>query len=1272
VDGGEWGMRMKSASRTYIGRHRNLAGAGGRGAVSVLSSIGLLLGSVGALVLGVPQVAVAGPCDQPIVNPIVCENSKPGTPQSVWDLPITGSDDGSGAGDPSIQGFATQISVNHGETVHFKISTNANAYHIDIYRIGYYQGNGARYITTVLPSVSLPQSQPACLFDSTTRLTDCGNWAESASWAVPSDAVSGVYIADLIRDSGKQGMSQIIFIVRADDSHSDLLVQTSDETWQAYNRYGGYSLYYPSIGSRAYKVSYNRPFTTRGYADESFFFSAEYPMVRWLEANGYDVSYLTGVDTASRGSLLLNHPVFLSVGHDEYWSGEQRANVEAARAAGVDLAFFSGNESYWKTRWESSIDGTSTPYRTLVTYKETLASKKIDPSPLWTGTWRDPRFSPPADGGRPENALTGQLFTVDCCTSHDQQIYPITVPAADGKMRLWRNTSVANLAPGDVATLSAATLGYEWDEVVDNGLLPGGIVEMSTSTQYVQQHLIDYGNTYAAGYATHHLTLYRASSGALVFGAGTIRWSWGLDNHHDSDVSVVDSRMQQATVNLLADMNVQPGSLQPGLVPATASTDSTPPSAVVTSPAAGGVFTAETPITIAGTAADQGGGVVGGVEVSTDGGATWHLATGRESWSYTWTPTAPGQGAIEARATDDSANTGAPTAGIPVTIVARPCPCSVWSNSATPGQPASSDATANELGVKFRTDVSGYVSGIRFYKGSTNTGTHVGHLWTGGGTLLGTVTFTNETGSGWQQATFASPISVLANTTYVASYYAPNGHYASDPNFFATSGVDRSPLHLLANGVDGSNGVYKQGTSGFPRSTYKSSNYWVDVVFNTNPPAAPTGLAATPVSSARIDLSWNDVATETAFKIQRSPDGSTGWTQVGTTGANVTTFSDTGLTAGTTYSYRVLATNSGGDSSPSNVATTTTSGSGPPPAPTGLTATAVSTSQIDLSWTDGSGETGYQVQRSPDGTTGWTQVGTTGANVTTFSDTGLAAGTTYYYRVLATNSGGDSSPSNVTPATTWLLCPCSVWPDSATPRQPASSDTTSNELGVKFRADESGYIVGLRFYKGSTNTGTHVGHLWTRTGTLLGTATFTNETASGWQQVSFSAPIAVTAGTTYVASYYAPNGHYAADTSYFATSGVDRAPLHALANGVDGYDGVYKQASSGFPTLTYKSTNYWVDVVFSTVPAPTGLTATASIPGRIDLSWTDVAGETGYKVQRSPDGTTNWIQVGSTGANLTTFSDTGLGSGTTYYYRVVATNPGGDSPASNVASTTST
>ena len=401
------------------------------------------MASAALLAIAAPQ-ASAAPCDAPIVSQVACENTKAGNPASEWDV--------SGAGSAAIQGFATDISVDQGSTIQFKVDTPASDYRLDIYRIGYYSGAGARRVATVQPSAALPQAQPTCQNQAATGLIDCGNWAVSASWTVPGDAVSGIYFAKLVREDGTAGSSHIVFVVRDDDGSSHLLFQTSDTTWQAYNAYGGNSLYTGSPAGRAYKVSYNRPFTTRDNAPEDWVFNAEYPMVRWLERNGYDVSYSSGIDTDRRGAELLEHRAFLSVGHDEYWSGAQRANVEAARAAGVHLGFFSGNEVFWKTRWENSIAGTSTPNRTLVTYKETHDNGKIDPLPLtWTGTWRDPRFSPPADGGRPENALTGQIFTVN-----GPATVGIRVPAADGKMRFWRNTTVATQAAGATASCRSA------------------------------------------------------------------------------------------------------------------------------------------------------------------------------------------------------------------------------------------------------------------------------------------------------------------------------------------------------------------------------------------------------------------------------------------------------------------------------------------------------------------------------------------------------------------------------------------------------------------------------------------------------------------------------------------------------------------------------------------------------------------------------------------------------------------------------------------------
>jgi hypothetical protein len=129
--------------------------------------------------------------------------------------------------------------------------------------------------------------------------------------------------------------------------------------------------------------------------------------------------------------------------------------------------------------------------------------------------------------------------------------------------------------------------------------------------------------------------------------------------------------------------------------------------------------------------------------------------------------------------------------------------------------------------------VDGLVTGVRFYKGSQNTGTHVGRLWTSSGQLLAQATFTNETASGWQQVSFATPVAIKANTVYVVSYHAPAGRYSVDDGYFQTADTN-GPLRALANGESGGNGVYRYGSGGvFPNSTYGSANYWVDVVFRT-------------------------------------------------------------------------------------------------------------------------------------------------------------------------------------------------------------------------------------------------------------------------------------------------------------------------------------------------------------------------------------------------------------------------------------------------------
>jgi hypothetical protein len=351
---------------------------------------------------------------------------------------------------------------------------------------------------------------------------------------------------------------------------------------------------------------------------------------------------------------------------------------------------------------------------------------------------------------------------------------------------------------------------------------------------------------------------------------------------------------------------------------------------------------------------------------------------------------------------------------------------SIWNSGALPANLDSGGGPGVELGVKFRSDVSGTITSLRFYKNAANTGTHVGNLWSSTGTLLASATFANETASGWQQVTFSPAVPVTANTVYVASYHTNVGHFSYDLNAFASAGVDNTPLHALQNGVSGGNGVYAyNATSSFPMNSYYSANYWVDVVF-------------TPQQQ---------------------------------------------------------------------------------------------------------------------------------------------------------------------------VCPCTIWGSNAVPSSADNGPDSPVEVGVKFTSSSNGTITGVRFYKSNANTGTHVGNLWSSTGALLASATFTNETGSGWQQVNFSSPVAIAANTTYVASYHATVGHYSADLGFFSTSGANNPPLQALASSMNGGNGVYMYGSnSSFPNNTYDGANYWVDVVFSATTASPPATIAPTITTQ-PISQTVIAGQ---------------------------------------------------------------
>ncbi|QSQ23342.1 DUF4082 domain-containing protein [Pyxidicoccus parkwayensis] len=502
----------------------------------------------------------------------------------------------------------------------------------------------------------------------------------------------------------------------------------------------------------------------------------------------------------------------------------------------------------------------------------------------------------------------------------------------------------------------------------------------------------------------------------------------------------------------------------------------------------------------------------------------------------------------------------------------------------TPAVPSvTNDFAAVELGVKFKADVNGDITGVRFYKGASNTGTHVGHLWSATGQLLATATFTNETATGWQQVTFTTAVPVTAGTTYVASYHAPAGAYAFT-EYGLASGADVLPLHALAGPANGGNGVYKYGVAGtFPTDSFHDSNYWVDVVFR---PAAPVTLWPATATPAVASVTNDSTPVELGVKFKADIAGNVLGVRFYKGAAN------TGTHVGHLWSAtgQLLATATFTGETATGWQQVTFS------APVAIAANTTYIASYhapngSYAFDNGGLASGVDVaplHALPGTTSGGNGVYKYGPAGTLPTDS--FQNSNYWVDVVYQATG--VPPPTPPPAGTY-----SLFPATATPGTASVSDTAAVELGVKFRADVDGKVKGIRFYKGTGNTGTHVGNLWSSTGTNLASATFINETALGWQQVTFATPVSITAGTTYVASYLAPVGGYSFDANGLA-NGVDTAPLHALPGTTSGGNGVFTTgAVSTFPNSSYQNANYWVDVVFepnSALPRP-GVTGSGPV-----------------------------------------------------------------------------
>ncbi len=355
-----------------------------------------------------------------------------------------------------------------------------------------------------------------------TGLIACG-WPITFTVQTDPTWTSGIYVVVLTRDDGPQ--TWVPFVVRADERKGVAVFQASFTTYQAYNPWGGKSLYPPSP---AVEVSFDRPFAEGNGSGQYFRYEDDF--LKWAEARGFDLTYVTNLDLDRDPSLLQDQKLFVSVGHDEYWSRRERDAVEAALASGTSLAFFSANTCYWQIRLELSlVDGR--PRRRQVCWKKRAdAEDPLRGTTLETTNWR----APPVND--PENALLGVMYTA--------WEHPPAAPWVVENASSWPYDGTG-VKDGDAIP---GIVGYETDRTVDNGATPSGTVVLAHSPVVRVSGTPDF----------QEATVREGPNGSFVFAAGTIEWSWGLWRN-------ADARVRRITENVFR---------RAGLVPAT---DQVPP-----------------------------------------------------------------------------------------------------------------------------------------------------------------------------------------------------------------------------------------------------------------------------------------------------------------------------------------------------------------------------------------------------------------------------------------------------------------------------------------------------------------------------------------------------------------------------------------------------------------------------------------------------------------------------------------------------------------------
>lgn len=544
----------------------------------------------------------------PPLNPIQVENRKVGS--AGWQIglhPYVNSNDT----DQWIRGYASAVSINKGDKITFNITvnpynwkpnTNPVPYTIDVYRIGWYGGLGGRLMKHLGPFAGKQQPGGTSLGGATTDpcgvttvgatdyqttgLIGCqwsGDGLGNGSYTLDTslypdgsnsiDWTSGIYLALLTTNQvqypsgcGPTGsdpcdpdhQSYIIFVIREDSRASQIIYQQPVSTYEAYNNYPsdgtyGKSLYdsgsfgpTPTVlsaaeptATRAVKVSFDRPYTYTDHTGAGDFLHWELYFVRWMERSGYDVTYTTDVDSHVDGTKLLQHRAALVVGHPEYWSAEMRQAFESARNSGVSLGFFAANSVYSQIRFEPSGIPNVQP-RVIVSYKNANVDPDNDPtSPSYNPSLTTIPFrNPPVNN--PEQSLLGSMYA----DYFDAQLpaYPYVVQNSTNWVYAGTGVSNGSSIPG--------ITGYELDQYFSD--FPSPTADPNTFVLLSNSPF-----TGANGQNYANSSIHESPSGAWVFNAGTIDWSWGLDGYvpppgiDTRGTPVPSAAVQQITANIL-------------------------------------------------------------------------------------------------------------------------------------------------------------------------------------------------------------------------------------------------------------------------------------------------------------------------------------------------------------------------------------------------------------------------------------------------------------------------------------------------------------------------------------------------------------------------------------------------------------------------------------------------------------------------------------------------------------------------------------------------